>query len=108
MPRFLVHRTFPGGLSIPANLAGAEACLRVVEGNAAFGVTWLHSFVSEDFETTVDVYDGPDPDAIRQAADRNGLPLDRITQVTVLDPYFYTGTSRPAQQVPVSTSHRGP
>ena len=41
------------------------------------------------------VYDGPDPDAIRQAADRNALPLDRITQVTVLDPYFYTGAMRP-------------
>jgi hypothetical protein len=95
MPRYLVQRTFRGGLAIPANLAGAEACLRVVEENAALGVTWLHSYVSEDLETSVDVYDGPDPDAITQAAVRNGLPLDRITRVTVLDPYFYTGTRRP-------------
>jgi hypothetical protein len=100
VPRFLVHRTFKGGLSIPANLAGADACLRVVEENAVLGVTWLHSYVSEDLETTVDVYDGPDPDAIRRAADRNRLPLDRITRVTVLDPYFYTGTARPAGAAP--------
>jgi len=95
MPRYLVQRTFRGGLAISANDAGAEACQRVVQENAVFGVTWLHSYVSEDFETTVEVYDGPDADAIRRAADRNGLPIDGITRVTVLDPYFYTGTIRP-------------
>jgi hypothetical protein len=36
------------------------------------------------------VYDAPNPETIRRAADRNGLPVDRITRVTVLDPYFYT------------------
>jgi hypothetical protein len=35
------------------------------------------------------IYDGPDPEAIRQAAYRNGLPVERITEVRVLDPYFY-------------------
>ncbi len=35
------------------------------------------------------VYDSPDSEAIRQAAERNGLPVDRITRVTVLDPYVY-------------------
>jgi Nickel responsive protein SCO4226-like len=95
MPRYLVERRFPGALAIPVNDAGAQACLRVVEVNAALGVNWLHSYVSEDLETMFCVYDGPDPDAIRQAADRNGLPLDHITQVTVLDPYFYTGAMRP-------------
>jgi hypothetical protein len=91
MPRYVVQRAFPGGLALPANLAGAEACHKVVEENAALGVTWLQSYVSEDLETTFCIYDGPDPDAIRRAADRNGLPVDRITRVTVLDPYFYTG-----------------
>ena len=103
MPRYLVERRFPGPLAIPANDAGAQACLRVVEVNAALGVNWLHSYVSEDLETMFCVYDGPDPDAIRQAADRNGLPLDGITQVTVLDPYFYTGTMRPVAVAGPST-----
>jgi hypothetical protein len=35
------------------------------------------------------VYDGPDPEAIRRAASANSLPVDAITRVTVLDPYFY-------------------
>jgi len=36
-----------------------------------------------------DHYDGPTPEAIRRVAERNGLPVNRITEVTVLDPYFY-------------------
>jgi hypothetical protein len=40
------------------------------------------------------VYDAPSPEAIRRAAERNGLPVDRITRVTVLDPYFYTPSER--------------
>lgn len=34
------------------------------------------------------VYDAPDPEAIRRTAEKNNLPVDRITRVTVLDPYF--------------------
>jgi len=35
------------------------------------------------------IYDAPSPEAIRRAARRNNLPVDRITEVSVLDPYFY-------------------
>jgi hypothetical protein len=89
VPRYVVERTFLGGLAIPADEAGAEACRSVVDTNAALGVTWLHSYVTEDKEKTFCVYDGPDPASIREAAKRTGLPLDRITAVSVLDPYFY-------------------
>jgi hypothetical protein len=41
------------------------------------------------FDATFGRYDGPSPEAIRQAAQVNGLPVDQITEVTVLDPYFY-------------------
>ena len=89
MPRYLVERTFPDGLAIPVTQEGATACLGVVARNADLDVTWVHSYVSEDKQTTFCVYDGPDPEAIRRAAERNGLPIDRITKVSVLDPYFY-------------------
>ena len=89
MPRYLVQRTFPDGLRIPVTEAGAAAALGVVGKNAEVGVTWVHSYVSDDKQTTFCVYDGPDPDAIRRAAERNGLPVDRITEVRVFDPYFY-------------------
>lgn len=89
MPRYMVERTFPGGLEIPTTADGAAACLNVVDRNADVGVTWVHSYVSEDHRKTFCIYDGPNPDAIRQAAERNGLPVDRISGVSVLDPYFY-------------------
>ncbi|HLI52669.1 MAG TPA: DUF4242 domain-containing protein [Thermomicrobiaceae bacterium] len=89
MPRYLVERTFVEGLQIPVTEEGAMACLNVVGNNADQGVTWVHSYVTEDKTKTFCIYDGPDPEAIRKAAKRNGLPVDRITEVRVLDPYFY-------------------
>lgn len=89
MPRYIVERTFPEGLGIPVTEAGAAACLTVVDNNADEGVTWVHSYVSDDKGKTFCVYDGPNPESIRKAATRNGLPVDRITRVSVLDPYFY-------------------
>ena len=89
MPRYIVERTFAHGLAIPATLAGAEACLRVVDRNAELGVNWLHSYVTCDDGRTFCVYDGPDEDAIRRAALRNHLPVDRVTMVSVLDPFFH-------------------
>jgi hypothetical protein len=89
MPRFLVERSFADGLQIPADEQGAKACLAVVDGNAAEGVTWVHSYVTPDKRTTYCIYDGPTPEAIRRAAETNQLPVDRITEVQVLDPYFY-------------------
>jgi hypothetical protein len=89
MPRYVVERTFPGGLAIPATPDGAKACLTVVGRNADEGVTWIHSYVSDDRTKTFCVYDAPSPEAIRKTAARNELPVDRITQVRVLDPFFY-------------------
>jgi Nickel responsive protein SCO4226-like len=89
MPRYLVERSFPGGLAIPVDDQGATVCQLVVDHNAAEGVTWVHSYVTTDKQTTFCVYDGPSPEAIRSAAERNDLPVDRISEVRVLDPYFH-------------------
>jgi hypothetical protein len=91
MPRYIVERTFPAGLRIPVgdDGQGAQICLAVVERNTDEGVTWVHSYVSDDKKKTYCVYDAPSPEAIRKTATRNDLPVDRITQVRVLDPYFY-------------------
>jgi 8-oxo-dGTP pyrophosphatase MutT (NUDIX family) len=89
MPRFMVERTFKDGLHIPGNDAGAIKCLTVVGKNAANGVTWVHSYVSADKSKTYCIYDGPDEAAIRASAEQAGLPVDSVTPVSVLDPYFY-------------------
>jgi len=89
MPRYMVQRTFPEGLHIPVSNGGAEIVSGVVDRNAEEGVTWVHSYVSADKRTTFCVYDAPTPEAIRKTATRNELPVDQITEVRVLDPYFY-------------------
>ena len=88
MPRYMVQRTFDGGLAIPANAEGAAVCLNVVDKNLDHRVTWVHSYVSDDKQTTFCVYDAPSPEAIRKVAELNKLPVDKITEVRVLDPYF--------------------
>lgn len=91
MPRYLVRRTFPQGLEIPVDDGGAQICRGIVERNSEYGVTWIHSYVSADKRTTCCVYDAPSPEAIRKTAAHNRLPVDRITHVSVLEPYFYIG-----------------
>lgn len=89
MPRYMIERTFSGGLTIPLNDEGERVCRTVGEHNAEEGVNWVHTYVNDDRSRTFCVYDGPSPEAIRRAAARNGLPVDRITEVRVLDPHFY-------------------
>ncbi len=89
MTRYLVERTFPDGLAIPMTAEGAEACLAVVGNNAVDGGTWVHSYVTPDKRKTFCIYDAPSPEAIRKVAKVNNLPVDRITAISVLDPYFH-------------------
>ena len=86
MPRYVVERRLPGGF--PAR--DARALLALVERNADADVTWLHSYLSEDGSRVFCLYEGRSPEAIRRAGALNGLPVDRITEVLVLDPYSYT------------------
>jgi hypothetical protein len=87
--RYLVERTFPNGLEIPVNMEGSKMCLNVVSVNAEENVTWVHSYVTQDHKKTFCIYDAPSPEAIRKSAEANGLPVDNIIEVSVLDPYFY-------------------
>jgi hypothetical protein len=81
MPRYVIERSFPRGLDL--------SVIEVVERNADHGVTWLHSCVSDDRRRAFEVSDAPSPEAIRATSARNGLPIDRITEVRVLDPYVF-------------------
>lgn len=93
MARYLVQRTFEDGLQFPTDETGRKAVDGIVAHNADYDVTWVESFVSEDDRTTWCIYDAPSPEAIRVAAGANGLPVDQISRVSVLDPYFYASAS---------------
>jgi hypothetical protein len=83
MPRYIVERSFADPAGFPVD------CTDVVERNADIGVTWLCSYVRDDRKKSFCVYEAPSPEAVRRAAERSKLPVDRITRVTVLDPHAY-------------------
>jgi hypothetical protein len=89
MPRYLVERTFPDTLAIPLNETGAQVCQTVVSTNAEALVTSRSLVCHPDKKKTFCIYDTLSPEAIRQVARKNNLPVDKIIEVSVLDPYFY-------------------
>ena len=93
MPHYLVERTFADGLRSAIDGTGRQASAEIITRNGEQAVTWVQSYVSDDDRATWCVYDAPSPEAIRVAAGHNRLPVERITEVRVLDPYFYGGAS---------------
>jgi len=89
MPRYLVERTFREDFNLPNSSNSEQDRLLFNENNALLGVVWIHSFVSTDSKKSYCLYDAPTPEAVRRAALRNSLPVDRITEVRLLDPYLY-------------------
>lgn len=76
MPWYLVERT-----------AAEPLCLADLErDHAGDGVTWLHSYLGANRRRSFCLYEAPTPAAVRQAAQRNGLPIDRITEVSLVAP----------------------
>ena len=90
MPRYLVERTFCVGAraGTAADGRAAHDCDDVIRANAREGVTWIHSFVTPDRCRSFCIVDSPSPEAIRIASQATALPVDRITEVRVFDPYF--------------------
>jgi hypothetical protein len=87
LPRYLVIRTFPDGLEAQIGPEGERRLGGIIACNSDRGITWLRSYVSSDRETSFCIYDAPGPEAIRLAAHANALPVDRIVEISVLDPY---------------------
>lgn len=89
MQRFLIERSFPETLQLSTDDEGAQVCEMLIANNALEQVTWIHSYVTTDRKKTFCIYDAPSPEAIRAAASTSKMPVDRITQVRVLNPYFH-------------------
>ncbi|HEX2152420.1 MAG TPA: DUF4242 domain-containing protein [Acidimicrobiia bacterium] len=95
MPRYLVERTFPEEFPADPGSDGRRYLTSIVACNADRHVTWIHSYVSADRTRLFCLYEAPSPEAIRLTARTNGLPVDRITEVTLLDPYAYPSDPYP-------------
>ena len=80
MRRFLITRTFPVGA-----LDGVDAAVKkqVNENNAAVHVTWEQSYCNPDKTKTFCIYHAPSEAAVREAAKRNSLPVDTVTEIPI-------------------------
>lgn len=74
---------------MPSGPEGNRKLESIIACNSDRSVTWLHSYVSSDRTTSFCIYDAPNPEAIRLTARANGLTVDRIVEVSVLDPYAF-------------------
>jgi hypothetical protein len=80
MPRYLIERTV-GKLTKEELDAAGRKSNEVLSGMT--GVVWVRSYVSEVDGKIYCEYDAPDEEAIREHARMAGLPVDRITRVSL-------------------------
>ena len=76
MPLYVIERNFAEQINEDEL---DEAGIKVV--NDDIGVRWVYSFLSADKKKTYCLYEAPNPEAIRQAAARLGIPADVIVEV---------------------------
>ncbi len=81
MPLYVVERNFADQLEVNSEVA---ASVQLV--NEDVGVNWLFSFLSADKKKTYCLYEADNPEALREAARRAGLPADVVMEVSGITP----------------------
>jgi len=82
MPLFLIERSFAEQVQVDP-----ETMATIKEVNDEIGVQWLFSFLSADKRKSYCLYEAPNPEALRAAAVRLGLPADTIVEVGPIGPH---------------------
>ncbi len=82
MPLYVIERNFAEELETDDEAAAAG--IKAV--NDDVGVRWVYSFLSADKKKTYCLYEAPNPESIREAARRNGIPADVIIEVEQVGP----------------------
>ena len=104
MPLFMIERNFAEQLEVDLQDPGGnkETADAINAVNIEEENRWLFSFLSADKKKTYCLYEAPSIEAIRKAAERNGLPADVIIEVTpgVINPEGdMVGISGPSVQL---------
>lgn len=84
MPLFVIERHFAEQIEMTREQA-AEITLI----NADVGVQWLFSFLSADRKKSYCLYEAPNADMIREAAERAKVPADVIMEVQEVRPEMF-------------------
>ena len=88
MPRYIIERSVAKMSRSELDAAGKKSN-EVLAGMP--GVVWIRSYVSDAAGKIYCEYDAPNPEAIREHARRAGLPVDRITEVSLeISPLMFT------------------
>ncbi|HEX5474633.1 MAG TPA: DUF4242 domain-containing protein [Vicinamibacterales bacterium] len=80
MPRYIIERSVPGLTADALNAAGHRSMAALAEMP---DVRWIRSFVSEAEGKIYCEYDAPSIAAILEHAHRAGLPVDKISEVSL-------------------------
>lgn len=86
MPLYLIERSFAERVENDSETVG-----KIVDRNNETGIHWLYSFLSADKKKTYCLYEATDPEDIREAARRLGIPADEIIEVSSIRPEEYIG-----------------
>lgn len=84
MPRYIIERNFAEKLEVDD-----EAKKYIKQINDEEGVEWIFSFLSADKKKTYCLYEAPDEESLRAAAERLNIPADVITSVDRIDPGIF-------------------
>lgn len=84
MPRFIIERNFAAKLEVDD-----EAKKHIKSINDEEGIEWIFSFLSADKRKTYCLYEAPDEESVRRAAERLNIPADVITAVDKIDPAVF-------------------
>ena len=90
MAVFMIERNFAEKLEV-----SPDDALGINRINDEVGVKWLISFLSADKKKSYCLYEASNPDDIREAAKRAGVPADVIVEVGELSALGLMGDVRP-------------
>ena len=80
-PLYVIERNFAEQIEVTRALTDQVRAI-----NADEGVAWLVCFLLADRKKSCCLYEAPNPDAIRRAAARVGVPADVIIEVSEVRP----------------------
>jgi hypothetical protein len=80
VPRYIIERSVP---ALTAEELAAAARRSIAALAEMPGVTWIRSYVSDAEGKIYCEYDAPSVDAILEHARRAGLPVDRVSEVSI-------------------------
>jgi len=81
MPLFVIERNYAERLELTR-----DETLKTLNVNDDLGLRWLYSFLSADKRKTYCLYEAPNAQALREHAQRLGIPADSIIEVSRIQP----------------------